>query len=579
MRKASYLSRFLLLLLCCMLLVSFGSFLLSCYFSDVSYSAVWETELARAHLAGKELMHSDTDGRFNPHELQMQLNPILNTSDAFWVLYSPDRLPLAASDRAKQILSGEEIANQLQDLMDQAENSTIMEFSLRANPSASYRILLEKTDEGYVLTGVPGMDPASVNSGLRLRMLLSFPLLILLILLPGWFFARRGTRTVRLLTDAANRIREGESYSLPENLTGEVGEIAQTFNYMTEAIRHMITDLRHEKETMALILEGLSEGILAADGNGTLLHSNSAALRLLGGRDTQEFNTVWQALSEKTDQPVTGRLPAGDRILQYTITPLPSDGEETAGKVALIRDVTEEERLERTRHDYVANISHELRTPLASIRGLAEGLRDDMVTSESDRNRCYNIIADESNRLSRLVNDLLELSGLQADTNAFETEKVDPVELVYDLWDRNGSLFEKASLSLEKELPAEELPIVLSNEDRLSQVLTIFLDNARKYTPAGGRVILGALREEKGVRFFVKDNGIGMDEETCRLAFERFHQAEKSRSDKGSGLGLAIAREIMQKLGIQIHLVSAPGQGSEFSFVIPFPEPPAPADE
>lgn len=579
MRKASYLSRFLLLLLCCMLLVSFGSFLLSCYFSDVSYSAVWETELARAHLAGKELMHSDTDGRFSPHELQMQLNPILNTSDAFWVLYSPDRLPLAASDRAKQILSGEEIANQLQDLMDQAENSMIMEFSLRANPSASYRILLEKTDEGYVLTGVPGMDPASVNSGLRLRMLLSFPLLILLILLPGWFFARRGTRTVRLLTDAANRIREGESYSLPENLTGEVGEIAQTFNYMTEAIRHMITDLRHEKETMALILEGLSEGILAADGNGTLLHSNSAALRLLGGRDTQEFNTVWQALSEKTDQPVTGRLPAGDRILQYTITPLPSDGEETAGKVALIRDVTEEERLERTRHDYVANISHELRTPLASIRGLAEGLRDDMVTSESDRNRCYNIIADESNRLSRLVNDLLELSGLQADTNAFETEKVDPVELVYDLWDRNGSLFEKASLSLEKELPAEELPIVLSNEDRLSQVLTIFLDNARKYTPAGGRVILGALREEKGVRFFVKDNGIGMDEETCRLAFERFHQAEKSRSDKGSGLGLAIAREIMQKLGIQIHLVSAPGQGSEFSFVIPFPEPPAPADE
>ena len=107
-----------------------------------------------------------------------------------------------------------------------------------------------------------------------------------------------------------------------------------------------------------------------------------------------------------------------------------------------------------------------------------------------------------------------------------------------------------------------------SNEDRLAQVLTIFLDNARKYTPAGGTVTLGAEKAPGGVRFFVRDTGIGMDEETRRMAFERFHQAERSRSDKGSGLGLSIAREILQKMDVAIRLESQLGQGSEFSFVI-----------
>ena len=100
-------------------------------------------------------------------------------------------------------------------------------------------------------------------------------------------------------------------------------------------------------------------------------------------------------------------------------------------------------------------------------------------------------------------------------------------------------------------------------------MLTIFLDNARKYTPEGGAVTLGAQRTANGIRFFVRDTGIGMDEETQRLAFDRFHQAERGRSDQGSGLGLSIAKEILQKLGVSIDLTSAPGQGSEFSFVIP----------
>ena len=160
------------------------------------------------------------------------------------------------------------------------------------------------------------------------------------------------------------------------------------------------------------------------------------------------------------------------------------------------------------------------------------------------------------------------MSSLQSNPAAFEMETIDPNELIYELQDLNEQLFAKKGLRFLRSLPDEPLPDIRSNEDRLSQVLTIFLDNARKYTPAGGEVTIGAERAAGGVRFFVRDTGVGMDEETQRLAFERFHQAERGRSDQGSGLGLSIAREILQKLGVEIMLQSAPGKGSEFSFVI-----------
>ena len=158
---------------------------------------------------------------------------------------------------------------------------------------------------------------------------------------------------------------------------------------------------------------------------------------------------------------------------------------------------------------------------------------------------------------------------MQSNPAAFEEETVDPNELIYDLHDRNDSLFIQKGLAFSRSLPQDPLPNIRSNEDRLSQALTIFLDNARKYTPTGGAVTIGAEKTPQGVRFFVRDTGIGMDDETKELAFERFHQAERGRSDKGSGLGLAIAREVLQKMGIVIQVKSQLGKGSEFSFTIP----------
>ena len=253
----------------------------------------------------------------------------------------------------------------------------------------------------------------------------------------------------------------------------------------------------------------------------------------------------------------------GERTVLAVFRPLA----EGAGALAVLRDVTEHERLERTRRDYVANISHELRTPLSSMRGITEGLRDGLVTADEERQRYYELLLGEVRRLSRLVDDLLELSNLQSSPASFAVEPTDALETLYELYDRTGTLARKKGVTLTLDVP-EALPPVLTNEDRLQQVLTILLDNAIKFTPAGGTVTLLARQEGRHVRFAVRDTGIGMDEHTLQHAFDRFHQADPSHNLKGSGLGLAIAQEIMQRLDSRVTAKSRPGKGSEFAFLI-----------
>ncbi len=563
MPKFSSFSRFLVQITLSIIAVAVVLFALSSYlFSDV-YTASQYSALSEALRSAQRLLAEYRAGGMDLNELRRAVNPALSTD--FYMLLDENRQVLAYTQGAAPYFAGGTLTALLE-AADQSES-----FVARSQGAGGTALLTgARTQDGYVLAGCPMRAFSGAAFSFRNRLLLSAGAVMLAMLLVGMLTARRASRPARIITQMALRLTQGEQVVLPENLPGEeMREIAGALNYMSRTVARAIADLKREKETMALILEGLSEGILAVDEKGGILHENASAWQLLGGGETEAYRAVTAALKEnRAEDSWSEKFSSGDRILYFAVSRLPRENGRRQGTVALIRDITEQERLERTRHDYVANISHELRTPLASIRGLGEGLRDGMVVKEADRQRIYNLIVEEVTRLSRLVNDLLELSSLQSNPTAFETEKVDPNELIYDLHDRNGSLFTEKQLTFVRDLPKEPLPMILSNEDRLAQVLTIFLDNARKYTPAGGKVTLGAEKAAGGVRFFVRDTGIGMDEETRRLAFERFHQAERGRSDKGSGLGLSIAREILQKMGVEIQLSSEPGKGSEFSFEI-----------
>ena len=568
LKLSSSFSRLLLLILIIIVgvavaLVALSSF----YFQDIYAASLYDT--VTGGLREAEKMYTlHQIGLISSNSLYQAVNPPLNSNGDFYMMLTPSRQVVAYTESSAPYFTGGMLTSML-DALDK-EDSAIVRKQVGGRTAL---IVGLKNDLGYVLAGRPMRTLSGAAITFRNRMLISMGVVLLAMVVVSIVSARRAVRPARIITEMAGRLVEGEQVTLPENLPGkEVRELAGALNQMSASVAQAISALKYEKDTMALILEGLSEGILAVDEKGGILHENAAAWTLLGGEDTEAYKAVMNALrQEREDDQWDEKFTAGDRVLYFAVSRLPSESKlpRSRGTVALIRDITEQERLERTRHDYVANISHERRTPLASIRGLGEGLRDGLVTDEKDQQRYYNIIVEEVTRLSRLVNDLLELSSLQSNPAAFEMERVDPNELIYDLHDRNSSLFSEKQITFVRDLPEEPLPDIRSNEDRLAQVLTIFLDNARKFTPEGGTVTLGAEKTDAGTRFFVRDTGIGMDEETQRLAFDRFHQAERSHSGKGSGLGLSIAKEVLQKMGVEITLKSALGEGSEFSFTIP----------
>lgn len=566
-KRSSLINRFWFLLVLYMVGTALIFLALSSYLFDDTYSGTSFSNMRETTRRAGQLLADYAAGSITKEKMQAAVNPALSIDGGFFMLLDKDQQVLACTEEASSYFTGDTLPSMLEELRKQDRSSAVQ----KGEDNKQVFLVGVRTAEGYVLVGRPTRTFRGAAVTFRSRLLFSMGAVLLLMGFASFWAVFRATKPARIITQMAQRLTQGEKMTVPENLPGrEMQQLAASLNYMSETVDKAIQDVKCEKETMALILEGLTEGILAVDGQGAILHENKAAWTLLGGAETPAYQAVMAALTSPTQQDAwDGRWIGPDRVLYFAVSRMPGAAGKQRGTVALIRDITEQERLERTRHDYVANISHELRTPLSSIRGLGEGLRDGMVTEERDRQRYYTIIVDEANRLSRLVNDLLELSSLQSNPAAFEMEQVDPTELIYDLYDRNLSLFSEKGLRFDRALPPAPLPAIRSNEDRLSQVLTVFLDNAMKYTPAGGLVTLGAEETAGGVRFFVRDTGIGMDEETRALAFERFHQAEKGRSDKGSGLGLAIAREVLQKMDIPIHVDSELGQGSEFSFTVP----------
>jgi len=563
---SSYITRFLILMMLAILALTVLFYGLSTYFFNDYYTAANYSSLAERVQAAGDMLYRYQQGKIDRNELKQAVNPALNAEGAFYLLADEHGKVIAYTERAAPYFAGDVLPEMLSFLKN--DGAVILP---HPQSGAIMMLMGERVEGGYVLAGRPMQMVSSAAVSYRTRLLISSLSALVLVLLICSFTARRVARPARMITEMASRLIEGEQVLLPEDLPGqEMREIARAMNHMSRTVARAFQELRYDKETMSLILEGLTEGILAVERDGSILHENTAARQLLGDIGSPARQTVLTALREEKEADAwDGKIAVDDGILYYVISRLPAQDGKRRGTVALIRDITQQERLDRTRHDYVANISHELRTPLSSIRGLGEGLRDGLVTEEKDRQRYYTIIVDEVTRLSRLVNDLLELSSLQSNPAAFETERIDPNELVCELEDLNARLFAEKQIAFERVLPDKPLPDICFNEDRLSQVLTIFLDNARKYTPAGGNVWIGAEEAACGVRFYVKDTGIGMDAETRRLAFDRFHQAEKGRSDQGSGLGLSIAKEILQKMHVNVQVESEVGKGSEFSFVIP----------
>ena len=330
-----------------------------------------------------------------------------------------------------------------------------------------------------------------------------------------------------------------------------------------------------ERDRLSSLVNELADGVLIAGTDERIWLANPAAEAILAAgplagkhlldvvRDHEILDAVTRARTERDAAGIVERVdpPRYVRVVARSV----ADGE----IVLTMQDLSRIRRLETVRRDFVANVSHELRTPIASLKAMVEALEAGAMNDPAATGDFLTRMHGEVDGLAQLVAELLTLSRVESGEERPRPEPVEPIELVRPAVARLGALAGRSSVSLELDLPSR-LPSVLADREKIGQVLTNLLHNAIKFTPAGGRVVVGAASEDGAVRFEVRDTGVGIARDEVDRVFERFYKSERSRAGGGTGLGLAIARHIVDAHGGSIAAKSeGPGRGSTFSFTLP----------
>ncbi|MCG0276180.1 MAG: cell wall metabolism sensor histidine kinase WalK [Thermosediminibacteraceae bacterium] len=397
----------------------------------------------------------------------------------------------------------------------------------------------------------------------------------------GYALSRTITGPIQEVTKRAALLAKGDfDQKIEVKSNDEIGKLTDMFNFLTGQLKATLEEISEEKEKMEAILTNMADGVIALNSEWKVIHINPAAqnmLRLegeqLGENFTEKLMEIFKIHPEdfpKAEQAPQEKLgKVKDVTLKAIIAPLTAEGKVT-GYILLLQDITKQQRLEEMRKEFVANVSHELRTPLTTIKSYAETLLDGAMDDQSVAREFIRVINDEADRMTRLVNDLLELSRL--DNKEVKWNKR-PIRIDYLLREVISKMIvnaRKKGLRVEYDAHGEIFQ-VFADRDKMEQVFQNILSNAIKYTPEGGSIFVKAENKENWVQISIKDTGIGIPEEDLPRIFERFYRVDKTRSRElgGTGLGLSIAREIVQAHEGDIKVQSKQGQGTEVIIKLP----------
>jgi two-component system sensor histidine kinase ResE len=325
----------------------------------------------------------------------------------------------------------------------------------------------------------------------------------------------------------------------------------------------------------------MADGVITFNRDGTILITNPPADRFLqywyyekGGFEsdsegipTQVMELFQQAVDTEKEQ--IGEISLQGRHWVILVSPLYSN-QFIRGAVAVLRDMTEERQLDKMRIDFIANVSHELRTPISMLQGYSEAIVDDIAESQEEKKEMAKVIYDESLRMGRLVNELLDLARMEAGHLQLSFEDIDLSPFINRIIHKFQGLAKDNEIQLNAEIE-DGISSVSFDPDRIEQVLTNLIDNAIRHTPKGGSVRLKATSEDMGIRLEVKDSGSGIPEEDLPFVFERFYKADKARTRgrAGTGLGLAIVKNIIDAHHGSVSVQSKMGLGTTFTFLLP----------
>lgn len=462
-----------------------------------------------------------------------------------------------------------------------------------------YRAILMRPSPGasplVIRVGLPMIVLDREFSELQQRLFLVLGVAFLVALTLSVWLAHSITKPLSDIASAARQLSAGnQAFHVRTTAQDEVGLLASTLNHMAAQLHAKIDELSEDRAQLLAVLTSMVEGVMVLDSRGHVLQINPALERMFGisrlearGRACAELfrhqqlndlvTTILRSRTHHQDEIV---LPLSGRCLQIEASPAGGERENEASVVLVLHDITELRRLEKIRKDFVANVSHELRTPLTSIKGYVEALLDGAKDDPAASVKFLEIIHKQSDRLNLIIEDLLELSKIESGGVSLKEE---PLEL-HSVIERTLSIIKPIADKNRHRLVTvmdSTLPPVVGDEGRLVQVLTNLLDNAIKYTPAGGTITVGAKLAlsignaeppARAVDLSVADTGIGIPEEDRPRVFERFYRVDKARSRElgGTGLGLAIVKHIVEGHGGQVWVEANQPQGSRFVVRLPF---------
>ena len=433
----------------------------------------------------------------------------------------------------------------------------------------------------YVKDNKNEINSITENILLILVEALLFSIIIAIIL--GYFFSKTITKPIRDLTESAQRIASGEFDVIKKvDSKDELSILSNTFSYMSSALHDTIDEVNSEKTKVETILSNMTDGILAFNLEGRLIHINPEAKKIINRTyyDDISFDTFFREIDVdinmgsllymKDEEPQEKQVNIGGRIITLNFVTFNIENK-IGGILVVMHDITSQQKLEHARREFVANVSHELRTPLTTVKSYAETLMDMPDAGEELSAKFLGTIAREADRMTRIVKDLLTLSRL--DEGQYEVKPFERIELsslVQNISERMFFSAKEKHQTLTYHAPNSPVYII-TDRDKLEQVIINIISNAVKYTPENGDINLycGSVYSEAFIK--VRDNGIGIPEENLPRIFERFYRVDKARSREtgGTGLGLAIAKQIMTRLGGNITINSKYGEGTEVIITLP----------
>jgi two-component system phosphate regulon sensor histidine kinase PhoR len=385
---------------------------------------------------------------------------------------------------------------------------------------------------------------------------------------------------VRAAATVARRFAAGDFDARASVRNDELGKLSATLNSAGARMGQLVGALTRERQQIEALLNASSDATVAVDSAGNVVYVSDGARDMLEGRAEavagrpfielvrdHDVNDMLIAAVQRGERSVR-LVPYGhaQRWLQVTAVPVSAAG--TWAAVAVFHDLTEVRRLDSVRRDFVSNVSHELRTPLAGIRAAAETLHEGALDDPPAAREFLGHIQRETDRMTQMVEELLELSRIESGASALRFEQLDVGMLIDDTARRFARQAQRAGITLTAE-PATDAPAVTADGDRLERALGNLVANAIKFTPAGGCVTIGARSLDGDLLISVEDTGVGIEVDQQARVFERFFKADRGRGGGGSGLGLAIVKHIAQAHHGDVSVASRPGRGSTFTLRLP----------